>query len=88
VYESAPATFILKLNHTRLHGKQRIVAAKPNIQSGFNLGSPLPNEDRSAAYELSRKTLYPKPFGLAVSSIPGASNSLFMCHTYLTSLLH
>jgi hypothetical protein len=74
---------VLKCHNSRYFGKQRIVAAYPHVMSGFKLGTPLPDDDGTPADELSGKTLHAKPLGLAVSSIPGASHSLFVCHTNL-----
>ena len=74
------ATAVLKLYNSRYLGKQGIVTPDPYIQAGFILCSPLPYDNRSAAHELTGKTLNPKPLGLAVSPVSGTSYSLFMCH--------
>jgi hypothetical protein len=83
MHKLAKAAPILKLYRSRNLGKQRVIAANPNIQARLELGSPLPHDDGSAIHQLSGKTLYSKPLGLAISSIPGAPYSLFVCHTDL-----
>jgi hypothetical protein len=81
VNEFAQPASILKDNNARYFGKEGIIASDTDIQPRFKLGSALPHKDSSAVNQLSGKTFYTKPFGLAVSSVPGASNSLFVCHT-------
>lgn len=86
--KSTLTAFILKFDNSRLHGKQRIVAANPHILPRFNLCSPLAHDNGAATHQLPGEALHSESFGLAISSVSGASDSLFMCHAYLTSLLH
>jgi hypothetical protein len=88
VHEFAQTASILKRHHSGHFGEQRIIAADSHIESRLELGSPLPDYDSSAINELSGKTLYSQSLRLAVSSIPGASHSLFVCHTDPLNLLH
>jgi hypothetical protein len=88
VYEFAQSASILKHDNSGYFGKQRIIASDSDIESRFDLCSPLSNNDGSAIDELSGKTFYSKSLGLAISSVPGASDSLFVCHTNPLSLLH
>jgi len=83
MHEFSEAASILKFHDSRDLGKQRIVATDAHIQPGFKLGSALPHKDCSTVYELSGKTLHSKSLGLAVSSVSGASHSLFVCHNDL-----
>jgi hypothetical protein len=83
VYEFAQAASILKFHNPRYLGEQRIVASNPHIQTRFELGPPLTDDNGAAIHKLAGKTLYSKPFRLAIPSIPGTSNSLFMCHADL-----
>jgi hypothetical protein len=85
--KSALTALILKLDNSRLHGEQRIVAANSHILARLNLSSSLAHNNGAATHKLPAKTLHSESFGLAISSVPGASDSLFMCHAYLTSLL-
>jgi hypothetical protein len=80
---------ILELYNPGDLGEQSIVLTDSDVQAGFELGSPLPHDDRPAIHQLPGETLDTKPLGLAVSSVSGASDSLFMCHTdlYLFVLL-
>ena len=79
----AQTATVLKLHGSRYLGKQRIVTADPYVQPRLELGTPLPDDNGPATDKLSGKTLYAEPLGLAVSSVPGASHSLFVCHTDL-----
>jgi hypothetical protein len=81
MYEFAQPASILKFYDSRYLGKQSIVPAYPYIQTRLKLGPPLPDDNCSAIDELSRETLYPKPFGLAVSPVSGAPYTFFMRHT-------
>ena len=83
MHEFAQATSILKFYDSRRLGKQRIVTADSNIDSRLISCPALPDNDRTAGYKLSGKSLYSKPLGLAVSAVSGASNSLFVCHVSL-----
>ena len=80
MHEFSKAAAILKFYDSRDLGKQRIVATDAYIQSGFKLGSPLSHNDCSTVHKLPGKTFHSKSLGLAVSSVSGASHSLFMCH--------
>ena len=55
----------------------------PYVLPGLELGTPLPHDNGPAIYQFTGKTFDPKSFGLAVSSIPGTPNTLFVCHTNL-----
>jgi hypothetical protein len=81
MHKLAQSASILKRHNPGYFGKQSIVAPDSNIQSRFDLGSPLSDYDGSTADKLSGKTLHSKSLGLTISSVPGASDSLFMCHT-------
>ncbi len=83
MHEFAQATSILKLHGARDLGKERIILADSHIQAGFELGAPLPNDDCSAVYQLAGEALDAQPLGLAISSVTGAPDSFFVCHTNL-----
>jgi hypothetical protein len=88
VHIFAQAAAILKFHDAGNFGKQSIITADAHIQTRFDLGSPLPHEDSAAVDQLSGKPFYAKPLRLAVSAIPGASHSLFVCHTLPLNLQH
>ena len=81
VHEFTQPTSILKFNDSRYFGKQSIVPANPYVQTRLKLCPPLSDDNGTAIDELSGETFYPKPFGLAVSPVSGASYSLFVRHT-------
>ena len=83
MHEFAQAASVLKFYNSRYFGKERIVAADAHVQTRLELGSPLPDDNCPPIDQLACKTLYPKSLGLAISAIPGASHSLFVCHTDL-----
>lgn len=80
MYELAQAPPVLKFHLPGYFGKQGIITSYPDIQAGFEFCAPLPHENSSAVHQLACKTLYSKPLGMAVSSIPGAADSFFVCH--------
>jgi hypothetical protein len=86
VHEFAHTTSILKCHYSGYLCEQRVVTADSHIHSGLELGSSLADDDSAAIDELSGETLYAQPFGLAISSVPGASYSFFMCHSNLLTL--
>ena len=81
--EFAKAGSILEFHDSRYFGKQRVILANPHVQARFELSPALPNNDSAAIYQLSGKAFDSKSLGLAVSSIPGASDSFFVRHTDL-----
>lgn len=83
MYEFSQPTSILEFHNSRYFSKQRIVTPDSHIFARFISGSTLPYEYRSTIHVLTRKTFYSKSLGLAISSIPGASHSFFVCHTCL-----
>lgn len=81
MHKFAQAAPILEFDNARDLGKQRIISANSHIQARFKLGAPLSDDNGAAIYRLSGKSLDPESLGLAVSSVSGASNSFFVCHT-------
>jgi hypothetical protein len=62
-------------------GKQGVVGTFPYVSSGKNPRSPLPDKNASGIDLLAAEAFNAKHFRLAVSSVPAASYSLFVCHT-------
>ncbi len=83
MHEFSQATSILKIDNSRYLGKQCIVTANTHIFARLKLGSPLSHNNGSAMNQLPGKTLHSKPLSIAISSVPGTSDTLFMCHTCL-----
>jgi hypothetical protein len=81
MHKFAMTSSVLELNDARNFGKEGIVASDPYIKSRFVSCPPLPHDNRTPGYELAGETLHPQSLGLAVSTVPGASYSLFVCHT-------
>jgi len=67
--EPAGAAFVYKLDDAVDFRKERVVFADANVQAGLEFGSPLPDKDRTAGYQLSAKTLYAKPLRVAITAI-------------------
>jgi len=71
---------ILKFHNTRYFGKQCIVGSNAYVQAWFELGTALPHDDGPAVHYLAGEAFHSKPLGLAISPIPGASYTFFVCH--------
>jgi hypothetical protein len=70
----------LKLYETVDHGVNSVVLAKPYVISRMEQGAELPHDNSAGRYLFTTVPLNAPPLGIAVSSIPGASLSFFMCH--------
>jgi hypothetical protein len=86
VHEFAQTSSILKCHYSGYLCEQRVVTADAHIHSRFEFGPSLADDDGAAIDKFSGETLYAKPLGLAISSVSGASYSLFVCHSNLLTL--
>src|SRR3990172_3412308 len=66
--------------------KEGVITTHSHIGSRAKPGSPLAHQDAPRAHLLPSEALHSKHFGLAVSPVSTASDSLFMGHTYFASI--
>lgn len=64
-----------------------VVTAYADVVSRFVRSSPLPDKDGPRSDLFSTKPFDAQSLGVAVSSVPGASLSFFMCHWSFSSLI-
>lgn len=80
------AAFHIELNGAVSGRKDRIVAADPGIVPGEEFRSALTYDDRTGCNKLTAVTLDTQVFGVAVTTVVGASLTFFMCHIYSFSV--
>ncbi len=80
VYELTPSASLLKTYIAVCFGEKRVVLTKAHIAARFEGGSPLAHKNRPSGYELTVMTLYPESLRLAISTILGTSQTLFVSH--------
>jgi hypothetical protein len=80
------AAFALKFNIPRRKSKQRIIVASAYVVARVNFRPPLADKYISCEHKLTVPALYAETLALAVSSVSGTSDTLFMCHIICTSL--
>jgi hypothetical protein len=83
VHKLAEATSVLKFYGSGNLGKKRVILAYTDIKARLELGATLPHDDGPAIHQFSGKALDSKSLRLAVSSVSGAPDSFFVCHTDL-----
>jgi hypothetical protein len=66
---SAATATILEFDNPIYSGKQRVIPAHTDIQTGLDWSAALANEDRPACHKLAVKTLHTETLRLAVPSI-------------------
>src|SRR4051812_19648002 len=84
--ELALAAFVLERDDAADLGKERIVAADPDVRARVLLRPALTNEDRAAADELTAEALHAEAFGLRVTAVPRAADTFFVCHGAISFL--
>jgi hypothetical protein len=70
VNEAAEAAFIYVLHNSVDLSEQGMVAAQANILASLDLGAALPNENGSAAYQVSAEAFGAQTLGLRIATVP------------------
>src|SRR4030067_1830791 len=70
----------LELDQSVDQGEQGVVPPHADVPSRVHGGAPLAEDDRSGGHDLSAVRLDAEPFALAVPSVPGTADSLFIRH--------
>jgi hypothetical protein len=71
---------ILEANTTINLGEDRIILSNADIQPRPESASPLPNKNGATSHDIPIESLHTKTLCVAVTTVPRASLSFFMCH--------
>jgi hypothetical protein len=69
-----------KLNNPFNLGEERVVFSGAEVQSWMHGRTALTNYNSAGRYLFATKPFHPKHLGVAVTSVPAAAYTLFMCH--------
>src|SRR6185436_3316632 len=78
--ESAGVALVFEIHNTGDLGEQRVVFADADIQTRLELRASLPDKNRAAADELAAEALHAQSLRIAVASVSGTADALFMSH--------
>jgi hypothetical protein len=68
----------LKSDETINLGEESVVFPDPDIVSGMELGTPLPDQNAACGYQLATEPFHTQTLGITVPAVSRTSDSLFM----------
>jgi hypothetical protein len=79
-HKLAHAALIQKLDAAGDLGKQSVILAATDIQSGLHPRPTLPDDDRPTRNNLSAKRLKAQPLRIRIAPVSRSALTFFMCH--------
>jgi hypothetical protein len=77
---AVPPTPLLILHHARDLGEKTAIPALVNVRARPMLVPALTDQDAPARHQLAGESFHASPLALAVTPVPGAPNTFFVCH--------